>query len=184
MPPESRSHPQSLPEGCQALAIANYKPLLFAPFKTPDDILTDKVQFEVQQTRQNEWMEQRYKDQVPVELLNPLPSNTPLLPAALLPKEPEQRLCNQDEVAHYERQIRMLRLREEYWGNEKELQHVFLQLAARCVVRHNRGADDPFIGLFNLRNGQQNLHRCSVFSEPCSLAGFHMPTFSDSSQDF
>jgi hypothetical protein len=122
--------PLSLAEGCQALAIRNYKPLQFKPFAKVDDILADKVTFEVKQTGQNNWMEQRYKDQVPVELLNPLPSNHPQLPAELLPPKPEG-LGIHHELAHYKRQIEMSQLREEYWGNAKELQHTHMWVARK-----------------------------------------------------
>ena len=57
---------------------------------------------------------------------------------------------------------------------------VFLQLATRYVVRHERSADDSSLSLFNRRNGQQNVHRSSVLAEQCSLRGFHRSTLSDS----
>ena len=120
-------HPASLTEGCQALTIQDYKPLQFKPV-TLYDALTDQVQFEVKQTRQNEWMEQLYKDQVPVELLNPLPSTTPLIPAHLQPtREDQMNVWGSGQP----KQLVPLKLREDSWGTEKELAHNHMYVARK-----------------------------------------------------
>ena len=124
--------PLALMEGLsQALAIHNYKPLKFSPFKSTEDILTDKVKFTVQPTRQNEWMEILYQNQVPIELLNPLPDQNPQLPKHMLstPKNVgfvTERMHNQ----HLEK-LESYKLRKTYWGSPTELKHLHIWVARK-----------------------------------------------------
>lgn len=124
--------PLVLAEGVSALAIRDYKPLQFKPFESVEDVLTDKVNFQVEPTRQNEWMEKLYKDQVPVELLNPLPSQTLQLPAALLPKiERPDSFFAADEHKAAMAKVAPRMLKETYWGTESELQHTHAWVARK-----------------------------------------------------
>jgi hypothetical protein len=114
--------PLSLTDGCQALAIRDYKPLQFKPFKT-EDVLSDNVEFEVPKTGQNRWMEERYKDQVPIEFLNPTPSTRVQLPESMLPQiDPNnQGLFHVRDVTSQRANLQLSQLREDYWGTPAEL---------------------------------------------------------------
>jgi hypothetical protein len=123
--------PMALTEGCQALAIRDYKPLQFEKFTT-ENVTSDHVQFRVNRTGQNRWMEERYKSQVPEELLNPLPSSTPAFPEHLLPPlpHPNEIIARRDA----EQAMQLLapkKLRNELWGTHAEMRHNHMWVARK-----------------------------------------------------
>ena len=124
--------PLALMEGIsQALAIRDYKPLKFSPFESTSDILTDKVKFRVKPTRQNEWMEKLYQEQVPVELLNPLPDQNPQLPKHLLTMPKNAGFATERMHTQYLAKLEPYKLRKTYWGSPAELKHTHVWVARK-----------------------------------------------------
>ena len=124
--------PMALADGIsQSLAIRDYKPLQFTPFTSTKDVLTDQVEFRVKPTRQNEWMEQMYQDQVPVELLNPLPDQDPQLPKHLLTMPKDAGFVTERLHNEYVEKLETQKLRKTYWGTPAELKHTHVWVARK-----------------------------------------------------
>jgi hypothetical protein len=115
----------------QALTVVDYKPLQFSPFTATEDVLTDKVEFKVTKTRQNEWMEQLYHKQVPVELLNPLPDHNPVLPKHLLTLPKDAGFYTESLHKQYLERLETYKLRKTYWGSPTELKHTHTWVARK-----------------------------------------------------
>jgi hypothetical protein len=123
--------PMALSEGCQALALRDYKPLQFEKFTT-ENVTSGHVQFRVKKTGQNQWMEERYKSQVSEELLNPLPSSTPAIPEHLLPPLPHPNEIIARRDAEQARQLLVpKKLRNEIWGTQAEIKHSHMWTARK-----------------------------------------------------
>jgi hypothetical protein len=115
----------------QAIAVVDYKPLQFSPFKSSEDVLTDKVEFGVEKTRQNEWMEKLYHKEVPVELLNPLPDQNPALPKHLLTLPKNAGFYTESLHKQYLERLEPFKLRKTYWGSPTELKHTHTWVARK-----------------------------------------------------
>lgn len=116
--------PMELAAGYSALEMLEYKPLKFAPM-THETVKSDAVKFEVRQTFQNRWMEERYGSQVPAELLNPLPSLQLQMPERLLPQHESSEMNFQSAAVEKARNaLAPRKLKEEYFGTESELKHI------------------------------------------------------------